>query len=601
MLFPTDRWTRLLLAPALVFIATAVDRNYQTDLWHHLARGRAIVAEGQLLNVDRFTYTVAGRPLCDVNWGWQVLFYRLHALGGLALVQTVNSIILTTMMAVLVVLAWRRCGSLIAAVAVSIFAFFGLWQLLIIRPQTLSLFLFVLLHGVLEAAVHRRWLLLLPPLLMTIWVNVHGGFPIGLVLIGAYVAAFAIERFPPTSPQRQRRDLSLWLLCLFASLAATLANPYGWHVYEYVGLTSNAASGRHIDEWLPPSLHLLTGKVWALSLLLLLAGLALSRRRPTVREMCLLGCFLPLACGSIRMTAWWLLIVTPILAAQLTELWPHLRQLDVHDNRPSFGNFLACGILLLVIVFSLPWLEAFNPILSQPGRAHRTETDLQEISDRLRAEEGDGRIFTHFAWGEYLGWSLAPRYTVFMDGRIEIIPDDVWMQYVAVTRGRADWQEILSDYDVDYLLLDASGYHHDLLPLVERSCLWRQVERRGDAILFRRVNRAATVRKQYTQSPTAFGKLAGTRRAKTCRLSRIGTTWQRIFPIGGKVAKWQTERRAAEGSIKTAAATACRLHGAAVDVLMTAETFALSFCLPGSPPCPRVFVVTPSPSPPLSS
>ena len=71
---PTDRWTRFLLAPALVFIATAMDRNYQTDLWHHLARGRAILAEGQLFDADHFTYTVHGKSLQDVNWVWQVIF-----------------------------------------------------------------------------------------------------------------------------------------------------------------------------------------------------------------------------------------------------------------------------------------------------------------------------------------------------------------------------------------------------------------------------------------------------------------------------------------------------------------------------------------------
>ena len=91
---------------------------------------------------------------------------ELHSVGGLSLVQAVNSAILAAMMAVLVGLAWRRSGSLVAAVAVCVFAFFGLWQLLIIRPQTFSLLLFVVLYGILEAAPRRRWLLLLPPLLM---------------------------------------------------------------------------------------------------------------------------------------------------------------------------------------------------------------------------------------------------------------------------------------------------------------------------------------------------------------------------------------------------------------------------------------------------
>jgi hypothetical protein len=486
---PTDRWTRLLLVPALVFIATAVDRNYQTDLWHHLARGRAIVSEGRLLNEDRFTYTVHGQPLQDVNWGWQVLFYRLHALGGLPLVQTVNSGVLAGMMALLVVLAWRRSGSLSAACAVGIVAFFGLWQLLIIRPQTLSLLLFVLLYGLLEAALGRRWLLLLPPLVMVLWVNVHGGFPIGLVLIGCYVAATGIEHFldhTPTSPERPRRVKASWpwLSCLLFSVLATFANPYGWHVYEYVGLTSHRASGRHIDEWLPPSFDQLTGKVWALSLLLLVLGLVFSRRRLAWRELCLLCCFLPLACGSVRMVAWWLLVLAPILAALLVEAWPRLLQFDAADSRPSLGNALACSCLVGVMLLSSPWLEAWNPILARPGRAHRTETDLQALADHLRAEGHAGRIFTRFAWAEYLGWNLTPHYTVFMDGRIEIIPDEVWLQYAAVTHGRADWEGILAQYGVDCLVLDRSGYHHDLLPLVQRSPAWRQVDQQGDAVVF---------------------------------------------------------------------------------------------------------------------
>ena len=417
MLLPTDRWTRALLAPALVLIATAVDRNYQTDLWHHLARGRAIVAEGRLLNADRFTYTVHGQPVQDVNWGWQVCFYELYSVGGLPLVQAANSAILALMMAVLVGLAWRRSGSLLAASAVCVFAFFGLWQMLIIRPQTLSLLLFVVLYAILEAAPRRRGLLLLPPLVMAVWVNVHGGFPIGLVLIGCYALGSGIKwvagggwRVAGLSSPATRHPppATLPALCLAESIAATLANPYGWRVYEYVALTSNRASGRPIDEWLPPGLNLLTGKVWVLSLLLLLVLFALARRRPRWIDICLLAAFLPLACGSVRMVAWWLLIVTPILAAQVADRWPRLRPLDVTDDRPSVGNALACAVLVAAMVLSLPWFETFNPVLSQPGRSHRTENDLQAIADRLSTGGHGGRIFTRFRLGRVCRLEFGP-------------------------------------------------------------------------------------------------------------------------------------------------------------------------------------------------
>jgi hypothetical protein len=493
----TDRCTRLLLVPAVVFIATAMDRNYQTDLWHHLARGRIIVNERRLLNEDRFTFTVHGQTLQDVNWGWQVLFFRLHELGGLPLVQTVNSALLALMMFLLVVLAWRRSDSVSVSVAVCIVVFFGLWQLFIIRPQTISLLLFVLLLGILEEATRRRWLLLFPPVVMAIWVNVHGGFPIGLALIGCYVVASLLERLWPrdliTTSLAGKRRVYLWFVCLLFCVTSTLANPYGWRVYEYVSLTSSRASGRPIDEWLPPSLELLTGKIWALSLLLLLSGFAFSRRRPNWREICSLLCFLPLACGSVRMVAWWLLICSPVLAARLAEMLPRLRQFDTMDDRPSLGNAVACSSIVLATVLSLPWLEAFNPALARPGRAHRTEYDLHALADHLRDEAKAERIFTRFDWGEYLGWSLAPHSTVFMDGRIEIIPDEVWLHYTAVTRGRADWEEILDHYGVDCLVLDVSGYHHDLLPQLERSANWRQVEQQGNAIRFVRRTSADTI------------------------------------------------------------------------------------------------------------
>jgi hypothetical protein len=494
-LLPTDNWTRFLLAPVLVFIATAIQRNYQADLWHHLARGRAIVDTGELLDHDQFTYTVAGKPLQDANWAWQVNFYHLHSLGGLPLVQLANSVILTLAFVLLLVQTWRRCGSMPAAAGVCAFTFFGMWQLLTIRPQTVSLLLFVILYGCLEAATRRRRLLLLPPVVMGLWVNWHGGFPIGFALIGCYVlAAFLAPPETQGTGSFWRKHLAPrlaagwpWAVCLAVSLAATLANPYGWRVYQYVGLTSSVAPARGLDEWLPPGLHLLVGKFWVVSILLLLGLFALQGKRPALRELCLIAVFLPAACGSVRMVAWWLFISAPILATQVTANWPRLTRLTDADTRPSWFAAVACGLMLAAAVVSIPGLERFNPVFALPGRAHRTEDDLQIVADHLAAGQRGGHVYTCFEWGEYLGWRLGPDRKVFMDGRIEIFPDEVWLEYSAVTRGRADWEEILDRYDVDVLVLDTSGYHHDLLPQVlRRPEQWHEALREGNTILFER-------------------------------------------------------------------------------------------------------------------
>ncbi len=67
-LLPTASWTRALFAPVIIFVACCVERNYQTDFWHHLARGRTIAESGSLIDRDLFTYTVPGRSFRDANW-----------------------------------------------------------------------------------------------------------------------------------------------------------------------------------------------------------------------------------------------------------------------------------------------------------------------------------------------------------------------------------------------------------------------------------------------------------------------------------------------------------------------------------------------------
>jgi hypothetical protein len=265
------------------------------------------------------------------------------------------------------------------------------------------------------------------------------------------------------------------------SLAATCINPYGWNIYAYVRTTSALASGRRIDEWVPPGFDLFIGKVWVLSVLGMLVLFALAKRRPTIREIGLVVCFLPLACGSVRMVAWWMLIAVPVAAGLLADSLPRA-WLSGEEEQPSPVAAVFLGVLLIAAVFSAPLMERVNPVLPLIRSTHRTEYDLAKVTAKLG--EGERRVFSRFEWGEYLGWALAGRGTVFMDARIEIFPDPVWQEYAAVTRGRADWQAILDRYHVDALVLDRD-YHADLLAQMKGSG-WTQTFESGPVLLFER-------------------------------------------------------------------------------------------------------------------
>jgi len=485
-LLPTNAWPRWAIVPVLAFVALATDRAYLNDFWHHLARGREIVQDGKLLDHDVFTFTVPGRAFQDVNWLSQVVYFKLFQWGGLDLVRAVNAALVAISLGWLVLLCRRKSGSLGIAAAVGIFTFFGLWQVLTIRPQTFSLLLFVLVYDLLDRAESRPALLLLIPLLVGLWANLHGAFPAGIMLVGCFLLAAAWQAWRVGQSLFCRPVLRLGA-CLAGSALATLGNPYGWRIYQYVGLTSNTAAARRIDEWVPPSLDLWIGRAFLVSLLVTFALFAINwykhGRRPSARELILFGCFLPLACGSVRMVAWWLLICAPIMAVKIADRLSEMRSRPA--DKPAWDAAAAFAVLVLFVAFSMPGLAAWNPLLKIRQSTTRTEDVLERVHARMADHIPAGRIFSRFEWGEYLAWSFAPAHKIFMDGRIEIYPDEVWNAYASVTRGLPEWQAILDQYGVTALVLD-SDYHArtGLLPRVEESGAWQRVFESGPSVLY---------------------------------------------------------------------------------------------------------------------
>jgi hypothetical protein len=498
-LLPTDAWVRWLLVPALAFIALATNTAWLADFWHHLARGREIVSRGELLDHDIFTFTVPGREFQDVNWLTQVGYYLLYQAGGLDLVRVVNAVLVAATLLWLVALCRRVSGSLGVALGTGIFTFLGLWHILSIRPQTLSLLLFVALYDILERwaarvkdesgkikdeqkhdssfILHPSSFFLAVPML-ALWANVHGAFPAGIMLLGCYGLAAVWRWWREPSTQTRGPVLLLGVVGV-AAVVATLINPYGWDIYFYVGQTSHRATERRIDEWLPPRLDQLIGMVFYVSLPVF-AGLCAAAWRKhgeklAAHEWLLIACFLPLALGSVRMVAWWLLVIAPMAARRLTLLWPGAR--DSEAAKPNTGAAISCAVLATLVLLSLPGLQRFNPLLAlrPPDPTLVNVRDALDVLQRdVGRDVGRGNVFTRFEWGEYLTWKAHPGFKVFMDGRIEIYPDEVWNAYATVTQGKPGWEKVLDDYGVEVLLLD-EPYHRGtgLYPAIEKSQSWR--------------------------------------------------------------------------------------------------------------------------------
>jgi hypothetical protein len=131
---------------------------------------------------------------------------------------------------------------------------------------------------------------------MVIWVNVHGGFLLGFVLIAVYwvgsfwtwvhTKEFRIEEsLQKIAAGKRLRELTLaGIACGFASLV----NPYAWklheHIYDYL---TNRFFMDHIDEFQSPNFHGISQRCFLAILLITFAALAAHARKLRLSQVLL--------------------------------------------------------------------------------------------------------------------------------------------------------------------------------------------------------------------------------------------------------------------------------------------------------------------------
>ena len=94
-----------------------------------------------------------------------------------------------------------------------------------------------------------------------------------------------------------------------------------------------------------------------------------------------------------------------------------------------------------------------------------------------------GYLFHAMSFGSYLIWAAQPDYPVFVDGRIEMYPMQVWMDYLQISQASGDWEQRLQDYGVRSLLL-SDKEQPGLVEAVRNNPHWKLLYADEAALLF---------------------------------------------------------------------------------------------------------------------
>jgi hypothetical protein len=204
--------------------------------------------------------------------------------------------------------------------------------------------------------------------------------------------------------------------------------------------------------------------------------------RLTPVEVVLLLAFAYLGWSSVRGIVWWGLLIAPTLARLLGSVVPH-RQASGRDL-PVVNALIVAGVLAMAVA-SLPWNKASVPILPPDKRGLFTEDAPVRVGEYLRTHDPPpaGRMFNNQGWGGYLEWAAWPRHQVFLDGRIELHPNQVWFDYLDVVFPSARWKALLDQYDVSYLVLNKLE-EVDLIDDLRHNSAWQRDYEDDQAIVF---------------------------------------------------------------------------------------------------------------------
>lgn len=436
-------------AGAYLFFLFVGDTLLQdSDSFWQIKIGQWILDHGAVPTTDFYSFTRTGAPWISTSWLSQVMFAFCYAQWGWA-----GPVILTAVgVALSAAIFLYLLDAQIEAPRAVLFAMLALLLSLhhvLARPHILALPVMVAWVGLLMAAADRRsapswaWL----PL-MALWANLHGGFVLGLALIGP-ISLEAVEH----AEKGRRLQLFLrWVLFGIGALVASCCTPYGWKTL--MGATNILSLGELLSlifEWMPANFATFTSFEGALLGLIALGyyrGLVLSAPR------IFLILFLTWsALTHVRSIEAFAFLVPLVLAKPLGEMFSR-PQIDATDGDRWPARYVtALGALMIV---AASWSS--TSIYMGHHRFSFTMTQTPVAAVDLLEQRKVQRIFNAYQFGGYL---ISRDIPVFVDGRAELYGEKFVMDFFKATEGKKPdlLPRLLDEHKIDATLLvaDAPG------------------------------------------------------------------------------------------------------------------------------------------------
>lgn len=435
------------------------------DYYWHLETGRLIFEQRALPSKDVFAYTYAGQHWVMHEWLFQLILFAVHAQFGAFGVKLLCAAVTTAILGIVYSTAQQLSGRHAVAAAITVALIVQLSLFILPRPQIMSFLLVAFLLRALLLAKYldnRRLLNWLPPA-MVLWVNLHGGFAVGLAVILAFAAFEWLLALMDGSTGSRRSYLRHLSFIALLSLWASFANPEGPRHLLYPFETVGLAATDVIVEWQQPDFGQLVGMFYLLATGAFVLLLVYRRGKPDLTEIGLPGIMIVAGLISVRHVPFAALTMAVLASRMRLAAVPwqnHLLQpirrwrerlRSAVPGSPQIGaaevplNLLGAAALIA------------GGVLYYPTAAATEATELADWQpvkavEFIRANDITGRMFNSLHFGGYLIHRLHGRLPVFIDGRTDMYGDKFFAEYLDLNFGRDGWDSLMQKYHIDLVI-----------------------------------------------------------------------------------------------------------------------------------------------------
>ncbi len=462
------------------------------DIGWHIRTGEWILEHHAVPHQDLYSFSKAGASWYAWEWGSDIIYGSLHRMAGLKGVVLLAGVLISLFAWTLlrrmvgrgVHLLWAMIISLLGVGAASIH--------FLARPHLFTLLFLSIAVWMIEldrtestAKSARRLWLLVP--LTVVWTNLHGGFLALIAVLGLTAVGIAVEAVINNGkPRREDFRNALRYLALAAACAgASLINPYGYrlhlHVAEYLR-----------SDWIRNTIQEFQSPIFrnenvlqfeALMVIGLIATGLLLRRRRVVEGLWIVY-FAHVSLGSVRHVPIFVTVCAVVIAAEVSDWWRTwsagakkssllgiVNQMS-GDLAPSFLRISAWPFLLVGTLAAMgapiKWPKDFPAIVFPVKMIHDHSGQVLNT-----------RVLTTDQWGDYLIYQN-PKQKVYVDGRSDFYGQEVGNEYLRLTGGQWDWEQIMKKNGFTSVLLPSEL---PICQLLKRDPAWKVEEDSGKTIL----------------------------------------------------------------------------------------------------------------------